>query len=300
MGMPPPPSNITIPPQTMFVIARWVPIAWAFVCLFSCLCTQNNRAFVFASDEGTDIDCPGPDEAFVTTCSGGENQQRQEQGQQQPQVFRESDYEFDASDRRENPQQHKPFAESDDQFDADLLDEVLEDSRSKEQTTTNEDWEEAASSSGSIGNDDEHRRGPIDPDDVTTALQQLQHTTDRLVRRYYDPLPGQGKCAIGSICGFAASRISLGVANRIFRLGGATWVLSEVLHSSGYCDEAMCVPEEARPWIGILRRTLIRQCVRVRSAARKLWDQELIREIARRDEVLSGCFAAGAFIGFVV
>jgi hypothetical protein len=290
----------------MFVIARWTSIAWAFVCLFSCPCTLNNRAYIFASDERADIDCPLPDEAFVTTCSGGDSQRRQEQ-EQQPELFRESDYEFDASDRRKNPQRRGSSSEPENEFDdTDLVEEVIEDSlgdhsRSKEHTTTDEDWgEDESSSGGGSSGDDENRRGRSDLDDVTTALQQFKHTTDRLVRRYYDPLPRQGKCAIGSICGFAASRISLGVANRIFRLGGATWVLSEVLHTSGYCDEAMCVPEEARPWIGILRRTLIRQCVRVRSAARKLWDQELIREIARRDEVLSGGFAVGAFVGFVV
>ncbi|KAL3827049.1 hypothetical protein ACHAXA_007556 [Cyclostephanos tholiformis] len=291
----------------MFVIARRKPIVWAFLCLFSRSCTQNNQAFVFASDDATDIKCPGPDEAFITTCSGSENKQQHQQRehQQQHDFFGESDHESGASEQLEQQQQHELFDESNHEFEAsDLVDEVLEDSKddhshSKQQTATNEDWEVSSSSRSCSSNDDSPRES-IDPDDAITALQQLKHTTDRLVRRYYDPLPRQGKCAIGSICGFAASRISLGVANRIFRLGGATWVLSEVLHSSGFCDETKCVPEEARPWISILRRMLIRQCIKVRLAARKLWNKEMIREIAQRDEVLSGGFAAGAFIGFVV
>jgi hypothetical protein len=45
---------------------------------------------------------------------------------------------------------------------------------------------------------------------------------------------------------------------------------------------------------------LEKQCVKVRLAARRLWNQERMREIVQRDEVLSGGFAAGAFIGFVV
>ena len=259
---------------------RLIPIAWALLCLFSCCCTSNNYALVNASDI-SDINCPGPDEAFVTTCSGSGNQQQQHE-QQQPKLFDESDSELDASDS---------------------VDEVLEDlrddhSRSQQRTATNEPWE-ASSSRSSIN--DEKGQGYFDPaDDSTTALQQLKHMTDILVQRYYNPLPKQGKCAIGSICGFAASRMSLGVANRIFRLAGATWVLSEALHSSGFCDEEKCVPVEARPWIGILRRMLVNQCVKVRLAARRLWNQERMREIGQRDEMLSGGFAAGAFIGFVV
>ena len=90
------------------------------------------------------------------------------------------------------------------------------------------------------------------------------------------------------------------MANRIFRIAGATWVLSEMLHTSGFCDEAKCVPEEARPWIGILRRTLIKQCMKVRALARKVWDQDRIRELAQRDELVAVGFANGAFVGFVV
>jgi hypothetical protein len=258
-----------------------IPIAWLLLCLFSCRCTSNNYALVKASNEISDINCPGPDEAFVTTCSGSGNHQQQQE-QQQPELFDEPDSEFDASD---------------------LVDEVLlesrdDRSRSQQHTATNEPCE--ASSLRSSINDEKGQDYCDAADDATTALQQLKQTTDRLVQRYYNPLPRQGKCAIGSICGFAASRMSLGVANRIFRLAGATWVLSEALHSTGFCDEEKCVPEEARPWIGILRRMLVKQCVKVRLAARRLWNQERMREIAQRDEVLSGGFAAGAFIGFVV
>ena len=278
-------------------MARSITIAWALLCLFWRCCTPNNHALVKASDDASDVNCPGPDEAFVTTCSGSGGQQQQQQlDQHQPGPFSDPDSEFDASY---------------------LVDEVLSENSSddhsqqqqqqqqQQHSATNEYCEASyeyceASSSRSSSNDDKGGDNFDATHDAVTALQQLKRTTDRLVQRYYAPLPKQGKCAIGSICGFAASRMSLGVANRIFRLAGATWVLSEVLHSSGFCEEERCVPEEARPWIGILRRMLIRQCARVRFAARKFWDQERIREIAHRDELLAGGFAAGAFVGFVV
>ena len=142
-----------------------------------------------------------------------------------------------------------------------------------------------------------------DVDDVmASAVQQIKRTSNRLVQKYYTPLPKQGKGALGGVIGYTVSRLALGVANRIFRIAGATYVLSEALYTSGFCDEEKCsvIPEEARPWITILRRLLIRQCIKVRHVTRQLWDTEKIRHVAQRDEVLSGGFAVGAFIGFVV
>ena len=145
-----------------------------------------------------------------------------------------------------------------------------------------------------------------DVDDVmATAVQQFKRTSNRLIQKYYTPLPKQGKGAIGGVIGYTISRLALGVANRIFRIVGATYVLSEALYTSGFCDEAKCstsslIPEEARPWITILRRLVIRQCIKIRHVTRQLWDTEKIRYVAQQDEVLSGGFAVGAFIGFVV
>jgi hypothetical protein len=145
-----------------------------------------------------------------------------------------------------------------------------------------------------------------DVDDVmATAVQQFKRTSNRLIQKYYTPLPKQGKGAIGGVIGYTISRLALGVANRIFRIVGATYVLSEALYTSGFCDEAKCstsslIPEEARPWITILRRLVIRQCIKIRHVTRQLWDTEKIRHVAQQDEVLSGGFAVGAFIGFVV
>jgi hypothetical protein len=143
-------------------------------------------------------------------------------------------------------------------------------------------------------------------DDVmATAVQQFKRTSNRLIQKYYTPLPKQGKGAIGGVIGYTISRLALGVANRIFRIVGATYVLSEALYTSGFCDEEKCstsslIPEEARPWITILRRLVIRQCIKIRNVTRQLWDTEKIRYVAQKDEVLSGGFAVGAFIGFVV
>lgn len=143
-----------------------------------------------------------------------------------------------------------------------------------------------------------------DVDDVmATAVQQLKRTSNRLVQKYYTPLPKQGKGALGGVIGYTISRIVLGVANRIFRIVGATYVLSEALYTSGFCDEEKCsvIPDEARPWITIVRRLVIRQCIKIRHVTRQLlWDTETIRHVAQQDEVLSGGFAVGAFIGFVV
>jgi len=214
---------------------------------------------VNASDAG--IDCPGPDEAFVTSCSGSETEG------------------FDDSDLV------KEVLE-------DLVNEVLEDSKENDPPTRKA--YNSRASSADINDDGQ------DDTEGSTSIHQLKQTTKKLIHRYYDPLPRNGKCAIGSICGFTASRLSLGVANRVFRLAGATWVLSEMLHATGYCDDAKCVPEEARPWIRILRRALIKQSAKVRMIARRIWDKDRIREIAEKDERVAGGFAVGAFIGFVV
>ena len=71
-------------------------------------------------------------------------------------------------------------------------------------------------------------------------------------------------------------------------------------HTTGFCDEAQCVPEDARPWVGIIKRALIKQCIKVRLFVRKIWNSDKIRELAQRDELVALGFAAGAFIGFVV
>lgn len=201
--------------------------------------------------EAADVDCPGPGEAFVTSCSGSEP----------------------------TPAGAEDFDEEE------LVDEVLKGAKEKKPYNSVPKAKE---------NNNDSDEGP------TAAIQQLKQTSQKMIQRYYDPLPRQGKCAIGTICGFTASRLSLGVANRIFRLAGATWVLSEVLHTTGFCDEAKCMPEEARPWVGILTKALRRQCVKVRMFARQIWDQDRIRAIADKDEMVAGGFAAGAFVGFVV
>ena len=244
--------------------------AWASFCLLACVKTE----VVGASD--VNVDCPGPDEAFVTTCSGSESSGTNDETLPEDKVFDESD----------------------------LVNEVLEDSKEKESPSGNK-----YNSGGTSANKDDRfqdinsekdENGFCDADEGAAAIQQIKQTTKKLIQKYYDPLPKQGKACIGTICGFTASRLSLGVANRIFRLAGASWVLSEALHTTGFCDEAKCVPEEARPWVGILRRALIKQCIRVRMIARRIWNQDKIREIVKRDEIVAAGFAAGAFVGFVI
>jgi len=228
-------------------------LVWASIFLLS----HSPSSAVNASE--ADIDCPGPDEAFVTTCSG-------------------------SSDKSNDETKTESFDDSD------LVDEVLEDSKEKVKQHPPKAY--------NFGDSEEN----TDDDDTkgSGAIQQLKQTTKTLLKQYYDPLPSQGKCAIGTICGFTASRLSLGVANRVFRLVGATWVMSEILNITGYCDEAKCLPEEARPWIEVMHRVLRKQSAKVRITARKIWDADRIREIAQTDEMVAGGFAAGAFIGFVV
>ena len=260
-----------------------------FICLWALFLLSSDIRIIAEATEADNIDCPGPDEAFVTTCSGGEEQQQQQQQQQSdpPHPTVEAEILFDESN---------------------LVDEVLlEDAKkndSPSRKADNSDGNSATNNDTKNGGGEQNfysgEPGFCDATEDGSTMHQLKQTTDKLIQRYYDPLPKQGKCAIGTICGFTASRLALGVANRFVRLAGATWVLAEVLHSSGYCDEAKCVPEEARPWVQILRRTLIKQCIKVRMFARRVWDEDRIHKIAQRDGVASGGFAAGAFIGFIV
>ncbi len=235
------------------------------------------------------VDCPGKDEAFVTTCSGKGNTDKPVKEEAEPTVVDNVD--FDEND---------------------LVNEVLEDSQNEQYQqqqhfeSVYED-EEPAPSPSTFNTDNQSNNSKQNEETAfcdaaydNTPMEQLKANINTLTKRYYDPLPRNGKVAIGTTLGFIASRISLGVANRIFRLAGATWVLSEMLYTSGFCDEAKCVPEEARPWISILRRTVVNQCMKVRRWARKVWDQDRIRELAQKDEFVAGGFATGAFIGFVI
>lgn len=244
--------------QVFIAVLLWYPF-------FLLSCSTCNTVKASESDGG--IDCPGPDEAFVTSCSGPES----------PPV--------------EVP---SPSLSPEIQSSDDLVDEAV--GESKESNNSHE-------AHNSVGNNDDSQQefdssGSRSGD--TTTAQQLKLATKELISRHYDPLPRQGKCAIGTICGFAASRLSLGVANRLFRLAGATWVLSEMMHASGFCDEAKCMPEGARPWIGILRKAMVQLCTKVRIIARQIWDQDRIRELGQKDEMLTGGFAVGAFVGFIV
>lgn len=281
-----------------------------YVATMICLLSSLSRVEVLANDALDDqYDCPDDNAAFVTTCSGVHDEQDD--------VFEESaatsikdehtvddpkKYE-DATTIEDNLyQQHEAGVEKQSENDKltddlDLVQEVLEESlpQQPEQSHTQTCTPSLGGNSHSDGNLYE------EPDEIdTNARKQLQHTFIKLSHRYYDPLPDKAKCAVGAICGFASSRITLGVANRIVRLTGAIWVASEVLHTSGFCDETKCVPEEMRPWIGIIRRALIKQCIKVRMLARKIYDKEGIRSIAQRDGMFSGGFASGAFVGFVV
>lgn len=242
--------------QTMPLTRFLFILVWASLYMLSC----SPSSVVHASD--ADIDCPGPDEAFVTSCSGSKSPDPKDKTS--PETER-----FDDSDSKEN---------------------VASPRKRKKRKAKNYETSEEYVNDGQHDTDTEG----------STTIQQLKQTTKTLIERYYDPLPSKGKCAIGTICGFTASRLSLGVANRVFRLAGATWVLSEMLHTTGYCDEARCLPEEARPWVGVLRRALTKQSAKVRMIARGIWDEDRIREIAQQDEMVAGGFAAGAFIGFVV
>lgn len=227
----------------------------------------HSAGFCRAADDDL-VNCPGKDEAFVTTCSGKDNIE-----DIPPKAEAEASYDDEPT-----------VVDSVDFDEDDIVNEVLDDFNSQ----TNNDFEQ------------EEEPRVCDAAHDNTPMQQLKANFNTLAERYYDPLPRNGKVAIGTSLGFIASRITLGVANRIFRLTGAIWVLSEMAYTSGFCDEAQCVPEEARPWIGILRRTLATQSMKVRAWARKLYDQERIRELAQKDEFVAGGFATGAFIGFVL
>ena len=295
----------------MYVIRCIYVFIWASISLLSCS-TINIVNASNDADADDSIDCPGPDEAFVTTCSGTgseSNGKKPAESVDEPSI---------STHNNEKSQPSKTTIEED-VFESDLVDEVLEDSFQKEkdeidsQTTKQQQQSQAKFSSSKSNdsksqqqkqysfNDDGQRQHNSGGDDVgPAAIQQLKQTTTKLLQKYYDPLPPNGKCAIGTICGFTASRLSLGVANRIFRIAGATYVLSEMAHTTGFCDEAQCVPEEARPWVGIIKRALIKQCIKVRLFVRKIWNSDKIRELAQRDELVALGFAAGAFIGFVV
>lgn len=297
----------------MYVIRCIYVFIWASISLLSC----STINIVNASNDADDsIDCPGPDEAFVTTCSGTGSESN---GNNKPAESVDGDEPSISTHNNEKSQPSETTTIEEDEIFSDLVNEVLEDSFQKEkdeidsQTTTQQQQSQPKFSSSKSNdsqsqqqkqysfNDDGQQQYDSDGDDVgPAAIQQLKQTTTKLLQKYYDPLPPNGKCVIGTICGFTASRLSLGVANRIFRIAGATYVLSEMAHTTGFCDEAQCVPEEARPWVGIIKRALIKQCIKVRLFVRKIWNSDKIRELAQRDELVAMGVAAGAFIGFVV
>jgi hypothetical protein len=269
---------------------------------------------VFADDVVDEqYECPDENAAFVTTCSGGDVDQAVTEeiandgdeggGEPEDRYVSEDEHVNDGTADDVSTEEELHNAETSQENlqntegifdDSDILDELLQES-SQQHTQSSQ------TCTPNFGDSNNPQEDPHDEiSDNTNAMQQLQHTFVKLSHRYYDPLPAKAKCAVGTVCGFVSSRIALGVANRIVRLTGAIWVASEVLHTSGFCDETKCVPEEMRPWIGIIKRALIKQCMRVRLMARKIYDQERIRELAQKDGKFFGGFASGAFVGFVV
>ena len=253
-----------------------------------------------APDGGSNtVDCPGRDEAFVTSCSGSGGGGEAQEARQQ-------------TDGRVEDE-------------SDLVDEVLRESAgreeraepAKESRRSEEERRQRANYSGgpraekqSAFADRQRREGqqqeepvcdaPSDDESAAVLLVQLRRGLETQVRRHYDPLRPELKALTGSVLGMISSRLVLGVASRLVRLAGAVYVLSEALHASGYCDESSCVPEEARPWISVMKRAIVRQCVRVREASRRVWNEERIREFVDGNKDLAGGLAAGAFFGFVL
>jgi hypothetical protein len=274
-----------------------------------CLLSTQFHVEVFADDVVDEqYECPDENAAFVTTCSGGDADQtvvedsvdRGDGGEGEPEDIYVSPGDDgtpdDVSTEEDlnNAETSEDNQNTEDSFDdSDILSEVLQES--SQQTQSSQTCTPNFGDSNNPQEDPHYELG-----ENTNAMQQLQHTFVKLCHRYYDPLPAKAKCAVGTVCGFVSSRIALGVANRVVRLTGAIWVASEVLHTSGFCDETKCVPEEMRPWIGIIKRALIKQCMNVRLMARKIYDQERIRELAQKDGKFFGGFASGAFVGFVV
>ena len=253
-----------------------------------------------APDGGSNtVDCPGRDEAFVTSCSGSGGGGEAQEARQQ-------------TDGRVEDE-------------SDLVDEVLRESAGREEraepakeSRRSEEERQRANYGGgpraekqSAFADQQRRQGkqqeepvcdaPSDDDEsAAVLLVQLRRGLETQVRRHYDPLRPELKALTGSVLGMISSRLVLGVASRLVRLAGAVYVLSEALHASGYCDESSCVPEEARPWISVMKRAIVRQCVRVREASRRVWNEERIREFVDGNKDLAGGLAAGAFFGFVL
>lgn len=207
-------------------------------------------------------ECPDDNAAFVTTCSGGDTEHNIDESndglvgdggdvtdeQINDGVEDEDDtVDQDLNEQSETETKNKNQHQEGSFDDSDLVNEVLQETSQQEQCNAQTCTPNFGDNSPNDNNHDEYGEN-------TNAMQQLQHTFVKLSHRYYDPLPSKAKCAVGTVCGFVSSRIALGVANRIVRLTGAVWVASEVLHTSGFCDETKCVPEEMRPWIGIVKR----------------------------------------------
>ncbi len=276
------------------------------------------------------LQCPGPNEAFVTNCSSGSvGSDGKEQLKKGNPNSNNNNTGLDADKQTPSPQDSS--SDDDDDF---LSEEINKDEdapqrkQQRQEQYMNELNESGDIKSGHMNDGRQQHQEQQRWSDGTTCQEQqqqqftcftsntstssddaefsvyhqLKKTTATFVNRHYTPLPQRGKCAIGSACGFLASRLSLGVANRIFRVAGATLVFSEAIHASGLCDETSCaaIPEDVRPWIVILRRSIGQKVESVRMMARKLWNKERIREMARRDEALACGLAAGAFVGFIV
>ena len=277
-----------------------------------------------SEEDGDDIlPCPGPDEAFVTTCSGSGSdgdeidQLTEKQTPSPAEISSSNDDDIsdlvhevfsDGSinnDENISEQKQQPHNQHESENSGNIDYDNMKDERQQQQEQS---WGDGTTQSQQhqqeISTSCNNNAFPSSSNEDTeySAYYQLKKTTATFVHRYYSPLDKRGKCAIGSACGFLASRLSLGVANRIFRVAGATWVFSEAVHASGLCDETSCavIPEEARPWIVILRRSIGQKVKSIRRLARRLWNKERIREIARQDEAMACGFAAGAFVGFIV
>ena len=119
----------------------------------------------------------------------------------------------------------------------------------------------------------------------------------------YKKLPPQGKFATGAVVGFAGSRCALKSAVKVLRVGGAAFVVTEILHTTGALDTSRW-PLEHHSALQAVQDSIMRAVKDCRSCLRCHLDPDnlrgMISNCVEKDKPGSAGFAAGVLAGLML
>mmetsp|Transcript_32964 Transcript_32964/g.49783 ORF Transcript_32964/g.49783 Transcript_32964/m.49783 type:complete len:154 (+) Transcript_32964:45-506(+) len=135
---------------------------------------------------------------------------------------------------------------------------------------------------------------------LTTEGNAVDDVVDE-IQEAYDNLSPKGKALVGAGTGFVGSRIAVKGATTAVKFTGAAFVLGEVLNYSGLLDQ---ISSENKAFVNNAKNSCLKSFKNIRTHARRKLSPNGIRNSIEKavttEKAATACFAAGAFVGFMV